>query len=119
MKNLLQKLQQFLSSIFSTLSPISKYNLYVGLNDKDTKKQEVATEQAKDIVNKVCGDCSIQEIVGYYTHENGEQVKENTLKVELLFKNESDVKLYCQDLKRYLNQESIAVNKEVSMSALW
>lgn len=119
MKNLLQKLQQFLSSIFSTLSPISKYNLYVGLNDKTTKKQEVTTDCAKDIVNKVCGDCSIQEIVGYYTHENGEQVKENTLKVELLFKSEDEVRLYCQDLKKLLNQESIAVNKEVSMSALW
>ena len=101
------------------MEQLSKFNLYVGLNDKDTKKQEVTTEQAKDIVNNVCGDCSIQEITGYYTHDNGEKVKENTLKVELLFKDESEVKLYCQDLKKLLNQESIAVNKEVSMSALW
>ena len=98
---------------------LEKFNLYVGLNDKDTKIQEIDTERAKDIVNRVCGDCSIQEITGYYTHDNGEQVKENTLKVELLFKQESDVRLYCQDLKKLLNQESIAVNKEVTPSALW
>ena len=101
------------------MEQLNKFNLYVGLNDKDTKIQEVTTEQAKDIVNNVCGDCSIQEITGYYTHDNGEKVKENTLKVELLFKSEDEVRLYCQDLKKLLNQESIAVNKEVSMSALW
>lgn len=101
------------------MEQLNKFNLYVGLNDQTTKKQEVTTDYAKDIVNNVCGDCSIQEITGYYTHDNGEKVKENTLKVELLFKSEDEVRLYCQDLKKLLNQESIAVNKEVSMSALW
>ena len=100
------------------METLNKFNLYVGLNDKDLKYQTIPTEQAKDIVNNVCGDCSIQEITGYYTHDNGEKVKENTLKVELLFKDFEDVKLYVTDLKRLLNQESIAVNQEVSMSAL-
>ena len=91
---------------------MKKHTLYVGLNDKDTKKQVVSNPIAMDIVNKVCGDCSIQEITGFYTHENGEQVKENTLKVELLFKEDAQVLTYCQDLKRLLNQESIALNVE-------
>ena len=100
------------------MEKLNKFQLYVGLNDKDLKYQTIPTEQAKNIVNNVCGDCSIQEITGYYTHENGEKVKENTLKVELLFKEFEDVKLYVTDLKRLLNQESIAVNQEVTMSAL-
>ena len=100
------------------MEKLNKFNLYVGLNDKDTKYQTIPTEQAKDIVNSICGDCSIQEITGYYTHENGEKVKENTLKVELLFKDFDEVKLYVTDLKRLLNQESIAVSQEVTMSAL-
>jgi hypothetical protein len=100
------------------MEKLKKYTLYVGLNDKDTKTQLVTTPKAMDIVNSVVGDCSIQEITGFYTHENGERVKENTLKVELLFKDDADVRLYCQSLKTLLNQESIAVNKEVSMSAL-
>lgn len=100
------------------MEKLNKFQLYVGLNDKDTKYQTIPTEQAKDIVNNVCGDCSIQEITGYYTHDNGEKVKENTLKVELLFKDFDEVKLYVTDLKRLLNQESIAVSQEVTMSAL-
>jgi hypothetical protein len=97
---------------------LTKHVLYVGLNDKDTKKQLVTTPKAKDIVNSVCGDCSIQEITGYYTHDNGEKVKENTLKVELLFKEDKQVLTYCQDLKRLLNQESIALNIETVNSRL-
>lgn len=100
------------------MEKLNKFSLYVGLNDKDLKYQTIPTEQAKNIVNNVCGDCSIQEITGYYTHENGEKVKENTLKVELLFKEFDEVKLYVTDLKRILNQESIAVSQEVTMSAL-
>ena len=94
------------------MDTLKKHTLYVGLNDKDTKTQLVSNPKAMDIVNKICGDCSIQEITGYYTHENGEKVKENTLKVELLFKEDNQVLAYCQDLKRLLNQESIALNVE-------
>ena len=94
------------------MDTLKKHTLYVGLNDKDTKTQLVSNPQAMDIVNKICGDCSIREITGYYTHENGEKVKENTLKIELLFKEDNQVLTYCQDLKRLLNQESIALNVE-------
>ena len=100
------------------MEKLNKYYLYVGLNDKDSKVQEVETEKAKDIVNNVCGDCSIQEITGYYTHDNGERVKESTLKVELLFKEHDQVLNYCMDLKKLLNQESIAVSQEVTNSML-
>ena len=101
------------------MEQLEKFTLYVGLNDKDTKKQEVTTEHAMQVVSNVVGDNTIQVVHGHYTHDNGEQVNETTLKVELLFKQENDIRLYCQDLKKLLNQESIAVNREVSMSALW
>ena len=100
------------------MEQLEKFTLYVGLNDKDTKKQVIKTEDAMKLVSKVVGDNTTQIVHGHYTHENGEQVDETTLKVELLFKQESDIRLYCQDLKRLLNQESIAVNKEISMSTL-
>ena len=100
------------------MEQLEKFTLYVGLNDKDTKKQVIKTEDAMKLVSKVVGDNTTQIVHGHYTHENGEQVDETTLKVELLFKQESDIRLYCQNLKRLLNQESIAVNKEISMSTL-
>lgn len=97
---------------------LTKHVLYVGLTDKNTKTQLISNPMAMDIVNNVCGDCSIQEITGYYTHDNGEKVKENTLKVELLFKEDNQVLTYCQDLKKLLNQESIALNVETVNSRL-
>ena len=100
------------------MEQLEKFTLYVGLNDKDTKKQEIPTEDAMKLVSKVVGDNTTQIVHGHYTHDDGSEVDETTLKVELLFKEESDVRLYCTDLKRLLNQESIAVNKEISMSAL-
>lgn len=100
------------------MDTLKKHTLYVGLNDKDTKTQLVSNPMAMDIVNKVCGDCSIQEITGYYTHDNGEKVKENTLKVELLFKEDNQVLNYCQDLKRLLNQESIICEQNIVNSNL-
>ena len=88
---------------------MKRHTLYVGLCDKDMKKQIVNSLKAKQIVNSVVGDCSIQDIMGYYTHDNGMRVQENTLKVECLFKDDRDILGYCNDLKRLLNQESIAV----------
>jgi hypothetical protein len=100
------------------MEQLEKYTLYVGLNDKDTKKQEVKTEDAMKLVSNIVGDNTMQIVHGHYTHADGHKVNETTLKIELLFKNDNDVRLYCNDIKRLLNQESIAVNKEISMSAL-
>ena len=100
------------------MKQLEKYTLYVGLNDKDSKKQEVKTEDAMRMVTNIVGDNTMQIVHGHYTHEDGTQVNETTLKIELLFTSDNKVKVYCNDIKRLLNQESIAVNKEISMSAL-
>lgn len=101
------------------MEAIEKYTLYVGLYDKDTKTKLVADDAARDIINNIVGDCTISDAYGYYTHDNGERVKEDTLRVELLFKKEDDVRLYCKEIKERLNQESIAVCKELVPSALF
>lgn len=97
---------------------MEKFTMYLGLNDKDTKKQEVTTTDAIKTVNKVVGDNTIQVVHGHYTHEDGSEVDETTLKVEMLFKTFDEVKLYCTDLKRLLNQESIALSREPMNSIL-
>ena len=100
------------------METLNKFTLYVGLNNMYSKQQEIKTEDAQRIVNRVCGDNTTQVVKGHYTHEDGTQVDETTLKVELLFKDDASVRLMCQDLKRELQQESIAVSKTVEMSAL-
>ena len=101
------------------LEQTNKYILLIGLNDKDTKTQKVTTQDAMKLVTNVVGDNTMQIVQGHYTHEDGTKVDETTLKVELLFKEESDIQNYCKNLKTLLNQESIAVTREINMSALW
>ena len=97
---------------------MEKFILVVGLNDASTKKQEVTNEQAREIVMNTCGDCSIQELFGAYTHEDGTKVRENSLRVELYFKEDAEVRLMAQELKKRLNQESIIFSKEIVNSEL-
>jgi uncharacterized membrane-anchored protein YitT (DUF2179 family) len=102
---------------------IEKYTLYVGLNDKDTKVQEIATLEAYKIINKLLlnytDGATIFEAVGIYKHEDGSFVTENTLRIELMFIEKSAVKEIVENIKKILNQESVAVQREVVESELW
>ena len=87
------------------------FTLYVGLNDKDTKKQIVPTKKAKDIIIRVCGDCTISNATGHWGGGT-----EKTLRVELFEKADNQVVSYCEQLKRVLNQNCIAVNTQTVMT---
>lgn len=102
---------------------LTKFTLFVGLNDKDSKQQEINTIDAYKIVSNLItsdfGGGTISEATGIYKHEDGTIVTEITLRIELLFTTAEKVKNLVQDLKRVLNQESIAVQKDVVSSELW
>lgn len=102
---------------------IKKFTLYLGLNDKDSKQQEIATVEAYKIVsNLISSDFdggTIFEAKGIYKHEDGQIVTETTLRIELLFTEAIKVKALCDTLKKLFNQESIAVQEEVINSELW
>lgn len=74
----------------------TKFNLYIGLNDKDSKVQEISTIDAYKIIGAICGDCTITEGKGLYTHQDG------TL----------DIVPVINSIKAALNQESVAVIRE-------
>ena len=103
----------------------TKYTLYIGLNDKDTKTQLIDTETSYKIVGNVLTqndlDYTISTAQGGYTHENGTKVVENTLRVELLeFGNsiKENILSACKNIKELLNQESIAFQVEKIESEL-
>lgn len=107
-----------------------KVTLFIGLNDKDTKKQEVETSICKQVIlygllNHDFEGATITLAEGIYTHkENKTIVVENTFKVELLcFEDESDfmkkVYSFATLVKKALNQESIAISKEYIESKLF
>ena len=102
---------------------MKKFTLYVGLNDKDTKKRKVATKKAREIVqNVLLGNVdgyTISEAEGLYRHESGEITIEKTMRIELLFVEKEQVKAIVGALKKQLNQESVAVQEETIISELW
>ena len=92
---------------------MKKVTMYIGLNDKDTKKQEIATLEAYKVATnifiKYVGGATIYEGSGIYTHDDGTVVIEKTL-VCLLFTNDDEaVKQAASALKIALNQEAIAI----------
>ena len=97
---------------------MKKYVLFVGLNDKDTKKQEIGTQTAINTISDICGECTISEAFGTYKHESGEVVKEKSLRVELLFKTKQTALEIAKDIKIRLNQESIGFEELESNSVL-
>lgn len=102
---------------------ITKYTIYLGLNDKDTKTQQISTLEAYKVVTNLIsadfGGGTIFEARGIYRHDNGEIVTETTLRIELLFADDSQVRRFCETLKKLFNQESVAVQKDVVNSELW
>lgn len=88
-----------------------KFELYLGLNDKETKRQEINTLDAYKVAANVCKDCSISELTGYYTHDNGAVVIEKSLKIELFGKEKTEVQAIAEQLKTIFNQELVIINE--------
>lgn len=95
---------------------MNKYTIYVGLNDQDTKRQEIDTRDAFDTVTRIIckytDGGTIYEARGVYKHMNGTVVVENTLRVELFDVAEKALREIIRRVKKALNQETVAVQSE-------
>lgn len=106
------------------VNKISKFTLYVGLNDKDSRKQEITTQKAKNIISKTLADNGIEGATflgaeGIYTYiTDNKTEKENSFKIEILFANQKQIQNAVDAIKQKLNQETIAVVKEKVASSL-
>lgn len=102
---------------------MKKFTLYMGLNDKDTKVQVISTIEAYKVVSNIIakdfGGGTIFEAQGIYKHDDGKIVFEKTLRIEILFAEEPQIKALVAELKKIFNQESIAVQVEDINSDLW
>lgn len=94
---------------------MKKYTLYIGLFDKDSKRQEVNTIDAFKIASNIfvehTGGATITEATGIYTHDNGEIVVEPSLRCEIFGATFEQIVKVVPLLKTVFNQESIAVEE--------
>lgn len=93
---------------------MEKFVMYVGLNDKETKKQEIGTEKAIDIICKTLAkqgitDLTLNQGMGIYTHEDGTKTVETSLIITMLFVERIQVVNAISDIKTILNQECVAL----------
>ena len=93
------------------------------MNDKDTHRQTITVLSAREVImNTITSNgldgATVSEAIGLYKHKDGTIITEQTLRVEVLFATDKQIKEICDTLKSVLNQESIAVEKQVINSTL-
>ena len=103
----------------------AKITFYVGLNDKDAKVQLIDSITASRIVERVFSRHEVDGATtsfarGIYKHDDSTVVAEETILIQVFeFGEPIDVAAICEDLKKLLNQESIAVEKQETNSQLY
>ena len=103
---------------------MEKFILTIGLNDKDTKTQKYDTITAYKMIESVLKQYTdgytIYETNGAYKHNDGYFVVEKSIRVELLFTTELQVRIIANKIKspECLNQETIAFEKITTDSQL-
>ena len=92
---------------------MKKFTLFVGLNDKDTKHQELNTLDAYKVASNIfcqyTGGATISEAVGVYTHDDGTIITETSLRCEIYGAEMSAIMRAANELKAAFNQESILI----------
>ena len=89
------------------------YKLYFGLYDQKTKKQEIKTADALQIIADYIAanfeGGTVYSGFGCYRHEDGSTVQEPSLIVEMVDVKFDEIEKMHQEIKYILNQESVLV----------
>lgn len=96
-----------------------KQIIYLGLNDKDTKKQIIGTKKALLAISEICNSffsgATIQACEGVYKHLDGTKVSEQTIKIELFNASQDMLHQFIGYIKKQFNQESILLTTETNI----
>ena len=94
---------------------MTKHTLYIGLYDKESKRQEITTIDAFKVVANIfkntTGGATITEAVGVYTHDNGDIVIEPSLRCEVFGATMEQIYTATDQIKKALNQKSIVLEE--------
>ena len=98
-----------------------KYNIYVGMFDKDTKTQVLSNTEFLNTVRRIMrlkkiDNYTIYKCKGHYKHEDGTTVCEPSINVEIYsmedFSNTQFIDHLKYKLRTELNQESVLITKQ-------
>ena len=98
---------------------MNNYIIIVGLNDKDTRRQETPTQAAKmalaTIILKYADGATLTECDGIYKHADGQIIFEKSIKIEIAGITEPNARRIAEEAKKELNQESIYFSDGVTI----
>ena len=93
----------------------TKYVMYVGLNDKDTYEQIVPTDEAKNIIDRICikyvDGYTIQDAKGVWADEIGKSTYENTVVCYFSDTDSETVYKIADEIIKKLNQNAVLIEK--------
>lgn len=100
---------------------IPTYNLFVGLNDKDTYEQIVSDDDAmnmiKDVVTNIVDGATFSKSYGHWVDEFGNETRETSVVVKIVGTDDAHIERICGKLNHALNQNCIMVEKTESQIA--
>ena len=92
---------------------MTKTEIYIGLNDQETKTQKFETSRYVSVLKHVCMSYkvpfSFNLIEGGYIHESGEYTQENTLVLTLIGAERGQIEEIARDLCAFFHQESVLI----------
>ena len=91
-----------------------KYEIFVGIKDKDSYLEVLSVEEFKDILTEICTEKQISFTMltqhGGYTHGKG-YTTETSLRVVIIGINEEEVYLLGEKLKKKINTDAVLITK--------
>ena len=92
---------------------VDRYQILVGLNDKDDDLQRHDTEKYVSVIEYICKNndiaFSLQLQRGGYCYENGTFTRENSLAVTLLNAKKAQAEMLASELCAMFRQESVLI----------
>ncbi|MBQ0037949.1 MAG: hypothetical protein KBS74_04685 [Clostridiales bacterium] len=98
------------------LGKTGRYQIFIGMNDKETLQQRCSKEDFIRIVSTVCADYRIAfsmcEQMGGYMMSDGTFITENSLVLSISGFTREQIFLLAEELRSQLNQEAIMISFE-------
>lgn len=96
--------------------PVMESQIYIGLNDSETKQQKLSTDRYAAILKEVCKDFgvpfSFNVIDGGYIHDDGEYTEEKSIVLTFIDLPQETVDEIAKEMCVLFHQESVLVTTD-------